>query len=695
MTDLDVSLRLRLENQLSRPAETAEKDLKELQKTVEKLGKTKGGDGLAQDLKDAGRSANKASSEIEDMRRKLGSVETQGNQAKGAISRIADEARQAKSAIGQLDNNAFAGLKADAKQAEEAIDRIGSAARRVHSSVPRGLSGPTPVPHGGNPAHGPMSRPPGSLSTAFGAAYDSLGVDGFVVLGSGAAYAAGSGVAAGAVVAGATVKSAADAEFGSDQLAVTGGYDEKQQAATDKLLRNIGARRGIGELGAQKVYGAMIAGGIDPKRAAGATDKAAVLAKAANADPVDVAAMTIAMMDNMGITGDKMDAAYDAAFFGANAGKFEMKDMAGNLPILLAGASANKSKGLDGLKLIIAAAQSVVKSSGSPDEATTNMKGLFSDLLAPGVMKDLKDEFGINVSRTKERAAKKGEDPLLAIIEEINSKVGPDAEKLGKVFRNQQGATALMAMLNDLPAIKKMMEDMGNSAGSVDKGYDRATGNVNSQYDRFASNIAKKAKAYAEPLLPFIQDVLRKASEQMEKSPEQVEKERLQLLDRERAKRAGPVGGQPLYKDIMDGLSGVNWDKFLYGAAADPGFDMKKHFAIDLRPSGENSMQSMAEGIRAQRETVAAEAQGIAEQLRAILGITISPTIQPTFIPPAGGPPAPGKQSSISTSGNVKVTQNISSPNAHAAARRAQREQNRAVRHAQAGSLADTGKLPA
>ncbi len=690
MTDLDVSLRLRLENQLSRPAETAERDLKELQRTVEKLGKTKGGDGLAQDLKDASRSANKASSEIDDMRRKLGNVETQGDQAKRAITGIAEEARQAKAAIGQMDNNAFAGLKADAKQAEDAIDRVGRAAHKVQTNAPRGLSAPAATPHTLPHGQGPMSRPPGRLSTAAGAAYEALGMDGLVVLGSGAAYAVGSGVAAGAVVAGATVKSAADAEFGSDQLAVTGGYDEKQQAAIDRQLRTIGAKRGVGEIGAQGVYGNFLAGGIDKNRAIASTDRAIVLAKAANADPQDVAAMTIAMMDNMGITGDKMDQAYDAAFFGANAGKFEMKDMAGNLPILLAGASANKSKGLEGLKFIIAASQSVVKSSGSPDQATTNMKGLFSDLLAPGVMKDLKDEFGINVSRIKAKAEKKGEDPLLAVLDVINKKVGPDAEKLGKAFRNQEGATALMAILNELPAIKKMMEDMGNSKGSVEKGYDRATGNVNSQYDRLSSHVAKTAKSLAEPILPYLEKALRYANEQIEKDHWTNIVEKGEKEDDEAA-----AGRRKSVTDwVKKTGSGIDWNSFLFGEAADPNFDLKKHFAIDLRPSGENSMQSMAEGIQAQRETVAAAAQGIAEQLRSILGITITPTIQPTFVPPAGAPAAPGKQSALTPGGNLKVTQNISSPNARGAARHAQREQNRAIRHAQAGSFADTGRLP-
>ena len=196
---------------------------------------------------------------------------------------------------------------------------------------------------------------------------------------------------------------------------------------------------------------------------------------------------------------------------------------------------------------------------------------------------------------------------------------------------------------------------------------------MNSQLSRSASHVANNAKAIAEPALPYITSGLKSINNYMERLPEEREKND-QQIEKRREQLSAPI----------------DWKKFLLGAAADPGFSLKEHLSNSFKDAGTNSMQSMADGMKAQRETVMSEATSIADQIKALFGFTVSPTIQPTFVAP-GGAPVSGRGGPVTSASAVNLTQNISSPNSRAAGRAAMREQNRSVRNAKNRSLADTG----
>lgn len=140
------------------------------------------------------------------------------------------------------------------------------------------------------------------------------------------------------------------------------------------------------------------------------------------------------------------------------------------------------------------------------------------------------------------------------------------------------------------------------------------------------------------------------------------------------------------------------WKRFLFGKAADADFSLKDHMGIDLRGTAQKSMGGYNEALAAEGDKAAQEAQTIAERIKSALGFTVSPVISPTFVNPGGvggaQPAGTGeKQSSLSSSqsSNVKLTQNISSPNSRVAALRAQREADRSVRMAQSRAFSDMG----
>lgn len=138
------------------------------------------------------------------------------------------------------------------------------------------------------------------------------------------------------------------------------------------------------------------------------------------------------------------------------------------------------------------------------------------------------------------------------------------------------------------------------------------------------------------------------------------------------------------------------WKKLFFGAAGEEGFSLKEHLGVNLRGTAENAMQGYNEALAAEGEKAASEAQSIAERIKTLLGFTVSPTITPNFTPPAAAPaPAGEKHSSLQQSSNVRLTQNIAAPNPKLAALRSRREQGRAISQAQARSLYDIGRMPA
>ncbi len=695
MSDMDVSMRLRLVNQLSKPANEAEKDLKELRAAAERLGQTKSG-ALSGNLEKIGKSATGAERDVKELRAAAerlgqtkngalaGNLEKVGKSAMeakvriGAVGREADELRQK---LGTVGNGSFDGLKADAREAEQAINRVGAAAsemrQRLHSA--RGVAsgkatgGPLRVPGSGG----------GSAGSVAGGILDQLNVP--LALGTGAAYMSGGLAGVGVVGAGVAIDAAAADEQRSDFLRITGGYGEVDQKRIDAMLARIGARRGIGNQAAQTVFGSLQAGGLPSSEAAAMTDNAVKFATATESVPEAAANLTVALRQNMGIQSDQMPAAYDAVVMGGNAGKFEVKDMSRNFPAILSRLAARGSKGMEGVRMAAAFAQSVVERSGSPDEASTSLEAMLSDMVSPTV-RERASKVGVDILGEKRDAEAKGKDPVMAILKRLRAAVGDDEEKFSDTLGgNDTAAVAYRAIFDDMEKIEKLMAEMENSKGVLDEKYEVGTGNLNFQKQRLLSNVSQRIKNTAAPALSPLTRIAKDASDALERGEDAAERQR--TID-------AIVGHLPKQPKATEQDRPPAWKRLLFGSAAEPGFDLKRQLGIDLRPSAEAAMDGYNAGLTEGGEQAKSEAKSIADELRAILGITVTPTISPVIAPASPAPgttSAPEKHSSLQQSSNVRLTQNIVSPNPKLAAVKARREQARAIEQARSRSFYDLG----
>ena len=752
MSTMDVSLRLRLLNQLSRPAGEAERDLKDLKRTAEQLGRVKGSDTLARGLVDVGRKADAAKTklgqvekEADQLRRAIGKtgsgfnnfktdaakaetslakIRDRADNTRLAIARIGDgfgnlkadaisaeaslkgieqQSNVTRAAIGRIGDGAFASLKADAVAAESAIKQIGTAADAADAKL-RSLRGWSA---GGRAHRGGAGVPGAGMSTIEGAV-DQFGLP--LAIGAGGAYLAGALPAGAVVVGGAAVNAAAGDEQRSDALRVTGEYDAQEQKRIDAILARSGAERGVGTAKAQETYGTLISNGVSAADAAVMTDQVTKVAKATSADPVDVASTAVSLRQIMGIDPKNMMGAYESIAVGGKLGKFEVKDVAKHGPSLFAAMASQGSTGIDSVRLTTAIAQSIAAVSGSNDQAKTSFEAMLTDMVSPDVAERFSKTYGKNIYDIRKQAVANGQDPVIASLQAYRSAVGGDEEKTRDLFRNSEAYKGYAAVFGDFDLILKRMAEMKNASGTIDKDYEINTGNFNSQKDRLTSNLALNIKTLAAPLLPFLTSMAEKASSAMETARQN--------------EQTNPLTVAPSY-GVLEWLTKLAVDpggkgrpsalkSFLLGDAAEDGFNLRQHMGIgsgDLgtstgkipvptpRPDefGQAAKEGMAaynSALSSEGEAAKAEASGIADYIKSVLGFTVSPTISPTFVPPAGSPAAPPaaeKHSSLQQSSNVRLTQNITTPNAKLAAVKARREQSRAIEQARSRSFYDLG----
>lgn len=117
---------------------------------------------------------------------------------------------------------------------------------------------------------------------------------------------------------------------------------------------------------------------------------------------------------------------------------------------------------------------------------------------------------------------------------------------------------------------------------------------------------------------------------------------------------------------------------------------IEQKLGADLSGAAEKAMSGYNERLATEADRAVSIATESAAEMQRVLNFTAHPTIQPNFMPPSGAPAA-GPQPSVQPMSN-KTTNYITSPNPQHAALKAGRAQARAIQQAQARSLYDTGR---
>lgn len=698
---IDVSLRLRLQNQLSKDAKVAERDLKELGDEARRLGKGNGADSLGRDIREIGREAGRAERPIQALdrqARRIGNISADKTQRE--IKGIGTAATQTQQQLNRLHGK----LREVGQTDVNKIDKMNLAAGRLGGAL--GLIGA-----------GAMGAFSGLIAFA---SVDNIA--------RGLETLADRFRALNKEIAGVAITADMKSPEGMARIK---GSNEK-----------LGIKFGLSQTDVNAARSDYTAAGIGFDSQEQVLDPTLKTAVAQNASPSTVATSVVSMLQNLGIKETEVPQALDMMAKGTDLGRFEVEAFAKNLPKLATMYAGTGRKGLPALAELVTAAQVVMRSSGSEDIAANNLDNLIGKLSAPDTVKNFADA-GVDIEAIKKRSVERGTPYMLDVVDEVMRVTGGNEFRIGELFGDKEAKMALAPLIDNRALFDEWLSQIRDgSTGMVDDNFAfrqttqsqksarraaalEVTGNkVGEVYDRQMSPLADRVVRLVNPEY----DRLRTIEEEPERLKEtgeerlRLENELLRLQGMQRDMGGGGTALGPQINRLREQLSTLAEEEaaIIQNArdAADednappptvsPNGDLgvstgkipipsprpiEQKLGGDLSGAADKAMTGYNDTLGKELDKAIAISAEKAAEMQRILNFTAQPTIQPNFLPPASSvpSPAPGQQSSISPS-NYRINQTITAPNPQQAALRVRREQAREIRQAQARSLYDTGR---
>ncbi|MBZ9822352.1 phage tail tape measure protein [Mesorhizobium sp. CA4] len=220
-------------------------------------------------------------------------------------------------------------------------------------------------------------------------------------------------------------------------------------------------------------------------------------AQASGAEMSDIALTADALANSLGITADKMQEAFDILAFEGKAGKFELKDMAAELPAITPAFAALGYKGTEGLKQLAAMLEIVRNQTGSSSEAATNFSNILQKAYGNEVAKNFK-KYHIDIRREMDQTRKEGGNVIMTLVEATQKALKGDLSKLPLIFTDIQMQQGMRALLTQLPELKEHLEALHNASGTVAKDFAQITGDSEGNWQQLINNIQKTATALGD-----------------------------------------------------------------------------------------------------------------------------------------------------------------------------------------------------
>lgn len=304
------------------------------------------------------------------------------------------------------------------------------------------------------------------------------------VMGASARILAPAAVAYGGVKA---LKRFGETDLALTRIGITADATDEQIGKLNKSMRELAF--GTGKKFDEVTGGleSLVAGGMDLPQALPAMPAIAKTAQAAGAEVKDMATTTLALNQSLGISTDKMQAAFDILVTGGKAGKFELKDMARYMASIAPAAVAVGLKGEDGLKRIVAMMQTVRAGTGTTEEAASSLQNIFAKMESEETSNKFK-KFGIDLRQEMVKARKEGRDLLTVFTELTEKATGGDLSKIPQLFSDMEFARGMRALLTFKDQFASVMAQLNNSAGSAMTDLERVLGRPKIAIDRLSES---------------------------------------------------------------------------------------------------------------------------------------------------------------------------------------------------------------
>lgn len=233
---------------------------------------------------------------------------------------------------------------------------------------------------------------------------------------------------------------------------------QRTRVAYERLARETGQRsRDIAQAAA-----GLIAAGLDDTTIQALLPTIARVATGTAASMEDLSATALQLRQQLGITIEQMPQAFASLIQAGRDGNFELRDMAREFPSILAAARALGMQGPNALSALAAALQVARGAAGSSSEAANNVLNALQKLASPEVVRNFR-EIGVNLEGVMRDAARRGINPLEALVQKLRERTGGDLFRLQEIFGDRQ---ALMGLLPLIQETSRYLEIRNNARGA-------------------------------------------------------------------------------------------------------------------------------------------------------------------------------------------------------------------------------------
>lgn len=293
-----------------------------------------------------------------------------------------------------------------------------------------------------------------------------------------------------------------------------------------------------------------IRGGIESLVSAGKnlTETMALLpavartAQASGSNVADVATTAVSVGDAFHIAAGEMEHAFDIMATGGKIGRFEMNNLAQELPSLAPAFAAVGESGVKGLTKAVAMLQIIREQSGTASEAATAMKNVLQKMETEETVKKFK-KGGIDLRGELAKIRREGGNVLDTFLELSNKLIGGDLSKIPIYFTDSQLQQGVRALLTDLDRVKKLTAQITASApGTVDRDLKKVLEDSQSSIDQIKNASIEAATAVGEFMKSFgVVDGIRNTTTELKQFAEVVDAFRKQ----------GPMAGAGEIVDML------------------------------------------------------------------------------------------------------------------------------------------------
>lgn len=231
----------------------------------------------------------------------------------------------------------------------------------------------------------------------------------------------------------------------------------------------------------------LVASGRDLQSALAFLPAVLATAQASGAEVRDVATSADAMATAFGIGADQMTRAFDVLTKEGKEGKFEMRDMAAELPSLAPAFAALGYTGVDALTKLSAAAQTVRMQTGSSAEAANALMNVFQKMESQATAANFK-KFGIDVRKEMAAARAEGRD-LLKFYTELSVKaINGDMSKLSQLFTDKEMWQGMRALISGADAMERFEKAANSADGTVLRDLNTVLQDTQSKVDKLSNS---------------------------------------------------------------------------------------------------------------------------------------------------------------------------------------------------------------